>query len=174
MDSFKPFDCPFDKVFPSELLRDDLYFMKLAYNQAIRAWKLGEVPIGAVVEHKGEVIGQGHNLVEGLKDPTAHAEMIAVTQASSRIGDWRMNEATIYVTKEPCPMCSGMMIMARFGRVVYAFSDPKMGGMGGAYNVNDLEKSNHRTEVVSGIYKKECRELVQAFFKIKRALKENS
>ena len=121
MDSFKPFDCPFDKVFPSELLRDDLYFMKLAYNQAIRAWKLGELPIGAVVDHKGEVIGQGHNLVEGLKDPTAHAEMIAVTQASSRIGDWRMNEATIYVTKEPCPMCSGMMIMARFGRVFYAF-----------------------------------------------------
>jgi tRNA(adenine34) deaminase len=168
MDDF-PIDCPFQKVFPSELNRDDLYFMKLAYNQAINSWKMGEVPIGAIIELAGEVIGVGHNRVESLKDPTAHAEMIAVTQAANHLGDWRMNEATLYVTKEPCPMCSGMSIMARFGRVVYAFSDPKMGGLGGAYNVNELERSNHKTEIVSGVYEKECRELVQAFFQMKRA-----
>lgn len=162
------FDCPFDKVYPSELNRDDLYFMKLAFNQAISAWKAGEVPIGAIVEYSGEVIGSGYNRVESLKDPTAHAEMIAVTQAANHIGDWRMNEATLYVTKEPCPMCAGMSVMARFGRVVYAFDDPKMGGMGGAFNVNDIERSNHRTTIVRGIYEKECRQLVQAFFQLKR------
>ena len=166
-------ECPFEKVFPSELCRDDLYFMKLAFNLAIKAWKEGEVPIGAVVELGGEVIGSGYNKVEGLKDPTAHAEMIAVTQAANHIGDWRMNEATLYVTKEPCPMCSGMSIMARFGRVVYAFADPKMGGLGGAYNVSDIEKSNHKTEITSGVYEKECRQLVQAFFQIKRNCPRN-
>ena len=99
--------CPFQKRFPSQLVRDDAFYMSLAYNQAIDAWREDEVPIGAVIVSAGEVIGSAHNRVEGSQDPTAHAEMLAITQAASRLGDWRLEGATVYVTKEPCPMCSG-------------------------------------------------------------------
>src|SRR5208283_2343751 len=119
---------PFDKRHPSELLRDDRYYMSLAYNQAVDAWRLDEVPIGAVVELGGEVVGAAHNSVESARDPTAHAEMIALTQAAAKAGDWRLDGATVYVTKEPCPMCSGALLLSRVRRVCYAVSDPKMGG----------------------------------------------
>src|ERR1700749_983773 len=99
----KPLVCPFDKRFPSQLIRDDLFFMNLAYNQAIDAWRQDEVPIGCVIELDGEVIASAHNTVESAHDPTAHAEMIAITQAASRMGNWRLDGATLYVTKEPCP-----------------------------------------------------------------------
>ena len=161
--------CPFEKRFPSQLVKDDSFFMTLAYNQAIDAWRNDEVPIGAVIELDGEIIGSAHNTVEGANDPTAHAEMLALTQAAAKLGDWRIAGATVYVTKEPCPMCSGAMLMSRVKRVCYAVPDPKMGCLGGATNLNDLPRVNHHLELTSGgVLEDECRELLQAFFKLKR------
>jgi tRNA(adenine34) deaminase len=168
-ESLNALSCPFEKRFPSQLVRDDVFFMNLAYNQAIDAWRLDEVPIGAVIELNGEVIGLAHNTVESAHDPTAHAEMLALTQAAAKIGDWRIAGATVYVTKEPCPMCSGAMLMSRVKRVCYAVPDPKMGCLGGATNLNDLPRVNHHVELqVGGVLENECRELLQAFFKAKR------
>ena len=151
-------------------MRDDAFFMSLAYNQAIDAWRQDEVPIGAVIVSGGEVIGAAHNRVEGSRDPTAHAEMLALTQAASRLGDWRIEGATVYVTKEPCPMCSGAMVMSRVKRVCFAVPDPKMGCLGGAANLNELPRSNHRLELTAGgVLEDECRGLIQAFFRLKRA-----
>ena len=124
--------------------------MSLAYNQAIDAWREEEIPIGAVIEIGGEVVAAAHNQVEGGNDPTAHAEMIALTQAASRLGDWRLEGATVFVTKEPCPMCSGALLMSRVKRVCYAVADPKMGCLGGAANLNDLPQVNHHLEITAG------------------------
>ncbi len=165
-----PFDCPFEKRFPSQLVRDDTFFMSLAYNQAIDAWRIDEVPIGCVIELGGEIIAAAHNTVEGAHDPTAHAEVLAITQAAARIGDWRLDGATLYVTKEPCPMCSGATLMSRLKRVCYAVPDPKMGCLGGATNLNDLPRVNHHLELTAGgVLEPECRDLIQAFFRQKRA-----
>lgn len=161
-------DCPFPKIFPSALVRDDRYFMTLAYNEAVEAWKEDEVPIGAVIVRDGEVIASAHNRTASANDPTAHAEMLAITQAAGTLNDWRLNECTLYVTKEPCPMCSGASVMARLGRVVFAWGDPKMGCLGGAFPVHELPKLNHRVQVVSGIMEDECRAILQAYFKMKR------
>ncbi len=162
--------CPFEKRFPSQLQKDDTFYMSLAYNQAIDAWRQDEVPVGAVVVASGEVIGAAHNRVEGSGDPTAHAEMLALTQAASRIGDWRLEGTVLYVTKEPCPMCSGAMVMSRVARVCYAVPDPKMGCLGGAANLNELPHANHRFEVTAGgVLEAECRELLQAFFRQRRS-----
>jgi tRNA(adenine34) deaminase len=159
-----------DKRFPSQLVRDDEFYMCLAYNQAIDAWRKDEVPIGAVIEIGGEIVAAAHNGVEGANDPTAHAEMIALTQAAAKIGNWRLEGATVYVTKEPCPMCSGALLMSRVARVCYAVPDPKMGCLGGALNLNDLPRINHHLEIsAGGILENECRELLQAFFRNKRA-----
>ena len=165
-------ECPFTKEYPSELMRDDLYFMKLAYNQAIDAWNADEVPIGAVVEMGGEVIGRAHNAVESTGDPTAHAEMLALSQAAIAVGDWRLNGSTLYVTKEPCPMCSGAGLMGRVSRVVYGVPDPKMGCLGGATDLNALEGLNHHFLVTSGVLEKECRDLLRAYFVLKREIGE--
>jgi tRNA(adenine34) deaminase len=165
-----PPPCPFEKKFPSQLVRDDGFFMSLAYNQAIDAWRQNEVPIGCVIELGGEAIAAAHNTVEGAHDPTAHAEMLALTQAAARLGNWRLAGATVYVTKEPCPMCSGAMLMSRVKRVCYAVPDPKMGCLGGATNLNDLPRVNHHLELTAGgVLETECRELLQAFFQAKRA-----
>ncbi len=167
--SATPLPCPFEKRFPSQLVRDDAFFMSLAYNQAIEAWRADEVPIGAVIELGGEVIASAHNTVEGAKDPTAHAEMLALTQAAAKIGDWRLAGTTLYVTKEPCPMCSGAMLMSRVKRVCFAVPDPKMGCLGGATNVKDLPQMNHHLELTAGgVLEDECRELLQSFFRLKR------
>jgi tRNA(adenine34) deaminase len=161
--------CPFDKRFPSQLIRDDVFFMSLAYNQAIDAWRADEVPIGAIIELGGEIIGAAHNRVEGARDPTAHAEMLAVTQAAAKLGDWRLEGATLYVTKEPCPMCSGAMLISRLKRVCYAVPDPKMGCLGGATDLNALPRVNHHVELTrGGVLEEECRELLQTFFRLKR------
>ena len=161
--------CPFDKRFPSQLARDDAFFMTLARNLAIDAWRAGEVPVGCVIELDGEVIASARNSVEATRDPTAHAEMLAITQAAARIGDWRLENATLHVTKEPCPMCAGATLMSRVKRVCYAVPDPKMGCLGGAANVNDLSRANHRVEVTAGgALEAECREILQAFFKARR------
>lgn len=163
-----PLPCPFDKVFPSQLKKDELFFMQLAYNQAIDAWKEDEVPIGAIIEFKGEVIAADHNRTVQTKDPTAHAEMLVITEAAKAIGDWRLNEARLFVTKEPCPMCSGASIMARLGHVFYATKDPKMGCLGGAFSLQGLPKLNHMLTATGGVYEAECTALLQAFFKGKR------
>ncbi len=160
--------CPFDKVHPSQLVRDDAFYMALAYNQAIDAWRQDEVPIGAVIEFGGEIIASAHNQRDSTRDPTAHAEILAMGQAARAIGDWRLNGATLYVTKEPCPMCSGATLMARLKRVVYAVSDPKMGCLGGAVDLNTLPKSNHHLEVTRGVMEEACLELIRAYFRLKR------
>jgi tRNA(adenine34) deaminase len=170
-----PPECPFDKRFPSQLIRDDLFYMSLAYNAAIDAWREDEVPIGAVIEIGGEVVATAHNTVERSKDPTAHAEMLAISQAAAHLGDWRLEEATIYVTKEPCPMCSGAVLMSRVKRVCYAVGDPKMGCLGGATNLNELSRVNHHVELTSGgVLEEECRDLLQAFFRLKRLSEDTS
>ena len=162
-------ECPFEKRFPSQLVRDDAFFMSLAYNQAIDAWRRGEVPIGAVIERDGEIVALAHNTVEAAHDPTAHAEVLAITQAANAIGDWRLDGCTLYVTKEPCPMCSGATLMSRLKRVCYAVRDPKMGCLGGATDLNALPRVNHHLEISAGeIMEPECRELLQAFFRLKR------
>ncbi len=163
-----PLSCPFDKLHPSQLVRDDKFFMSLAFNLAVDAWRIDEVPIGAIIERGGEIIAAAHNEVERANDPTAHAEILAITQAAKKIGDWRLNDCTLYVTKEPCPMCSGATIMSRLGRVVFAWGDPKMGCLGGATPLHALPKLNHRVNVTSGILEEPCREILQAYFNLKR------
>ena len=142
--------------------------MQHAYNQAIDAWSAGEVPVGAVIVHEEEIIATAHNQPRNHNDPTAHAEMIAITMAAKHIGDWRLNECKLYVTKEPCPMCSGATIMSRIGEVHYSFKDPKMGGLGGAVSLHDLKLSNHKPNVIEGTLREECKSLVQAFFQAQR------
>jgi tRNA(adenine34) deaminase len=162
--------CPFEKRFPSQLVRDDAFFMSLAFNQAVEGWREDEVPVGAVVVLDGEVAGAAHNRVEGARDPTAHAEMLALTQAAGRRGDWRLDGAVVYVTKEPCPMCSGALLLARVARVCYAVPDPKLGGLGGAAEIHRLAGANHRIAVAAGgPLEAECRELLQEFFRRRRA-----
>ncbi len=164
-----PPPCPFPKLHPSQLVRDDGFFMSLAYNQAIDAWRAGEVPIGAVIAVDGEIVAAAHNVVESNRDPTAHAEMLALTQAAAARGDWRLDGATVFVTKEPCPMCSGALLMSRVRRVCYAVPDPKMGCLGGATDLNQLPRMNHRLELTAGgVLEPECRTLLQAFFRGRR------
>lgn len=160
--------CPFEKVYPSQLVRDDEFYMWQAYNLAIDAWRLDEVPIGAVIELGGEIIAAAHNQRDGTGDPTAHAEILALGQAAKAVGDWRLIGATLYVTKEPCPMCSGATLMARLKRVVYAVPDPKMGCLGGATDLNGLPQSNHHLEIACGVLQEPCLELLRAYFKLKR------
>ncbi len=167
-------ECPFEPMRPSYLNRDDEFFMKLAYNQALKAWKQGEVPVGAIIEYNGEIIAQAHNMVESTKDPTAHAEILAITQAASKIGDWRLNGATLYVTKEPCPMCSGACIMGRISRVVYAFKDNAMGFLGGAMSFHQLKTLNHSLKADCGVLERECIEMFKAYFSLKRLLNKHS
>ncbi len=160
--------CPFPKRFPSQLRRDDAFYMWLAYNEAIDAWRADEVPVGAVAVWEGEVIGSAHNSVIASGDPTAHAEILAITQAARHREDWRLNEVTLYVTKEPCPMCSGAVLMARLGRVVFGVGDPRMGFLGGAVDIRQMGQVNHFPEVTSGVLAEECHQLLQAFFREKR------
>jgi len=169
LDSNRPsLPCPFEKVFPSQLLRDDAFYMWQAYNLAIDAWRQDEVPIGAVIELGGEIIASAHNQRDSTRDPTAHAEILALGQAAKAVGDWRLNGATLYVTKEPCPMCSGATLMSRLKRVVYAVPDPKMGCLGGATDLNDLPQANHHLEITRGVLQEPCLELLRTYFKLKR------
>jgi tRNA(adenine34) deaminase len=160
--------CPFEKLHPSLLSMDETYFMSLAYNQAIDAWNLGEVPVGAVIEYGGEIVAKAHNCVESTGDPTAHAEILALTSACRAIGDWRMTGATLYVTKEPCPMCSGAMVMSRMTKVVYAVRDPKMGCLGGAADLSAMPHSFHKVIVQGGLMENECAQMLKAFFRLRR------
>jgi tRNA(adenine34) deaminase len=150
-------------------LQSDHYFMGEALRQAARAYQAEEVPVGAVVVRAGRIIGRAYNQVELLKDATAHAEMLAITQAEGSLGDWRLNECTLYVTKEPCPMCAGAIVHVRLARVVFGASDPKAGAAGGVLNLLQFPSFNHRSEITSGVREDECRSLLQGFFAEQRA-----
>jgi tRNA(adenine34) deaminase len=160
--------CPFPKIFPSQLEKENLFFMQLAYNEAINAWNADEVPVGAIIARGDEVIASSFNQTRRQGDPSAHAEMIAITMAAKSVGDWRLNDCRLYVTKEPCPMCSGATIMARLGEVHFAVDDPKMGGLGGAASLHSLPFSNHKPKVYRQTMELECKEMLQAFFQLQR------
>jgi tRNA(adenine34) deaminase len=145
-------------------LTGDNYFMGEALRQARKAYDLEEVPIGAVITHNGHVIARAHNQVERLKDATAHAEMLAITQAESVVGDWRLHDCELFVTKEPCPMCAGAMVQARLSRVIFGCADPRSGGAGGVMNILQHPSFNHRCMITSGVRVEECRSLLQQFF----------
>jgi tRNA(adenine34) deaminase len=150
-------------------LESDHYFMGEALRQARRAYRAGEVPVGAVVAREGRIIARAFNQVELLKDATAHAEMLAITQAEESVGDWRLNDCTLYATKEPCPMCAGALVHARLGRVVFGAADPKAGAAGSALNLLQFPTLNHRCAITAGVREPECRELLQRFFAEQRA-----
>jgi len=147
----------------------DEYFMHLALEQAVRAVELDEVPIGAVVVVEGEVVASAHNRREVDRDPTAHAEFIALHQASQALERWRLTGATVYVTLEPCPMCAGLMHQARIDRCVYGAADPKAGALGTLYSLHSDSRLNHQFEVTSGILADESAALLKEFFAKKRA-----
>lgn len=150
-------------------LQSDAYFMGQALRQALRAYDDGEVPVGAVVALGGRVIARAFNQVERLKDATAHAEMLAITQAESVVGDWRLNDCTLYVTKEPCPMCAGAAVHARLGRVVFGCGDARGGAAGGLLNLLQHPSLNHRCDVTAGVRSEECGEMLRQFFRERRA-----
>jgi len=150
-------------------LHSDHYFMGEALRQAARAFAAAETPVGAVVVLQGRIIARAFNQVETLKDATAHAEMLAITQAEEAVGDWRLAGATLYVTKEPCPMCAGAMIHVRLQRVVFGAADPKAGAAGSALNLLQFPGLNHRCQITSAVRQAECRELLRAFFAQRRA-----
>jgi tRNA(adenine34) deaminase len=145
-------------------LQSDHYFMGEALRQASRAYEAEESPIGAVIVREGRIIARAYNQVELLKDATAHAEMLALTQAEQALGDWRLTECTLYVTKEPCPMCAGAIIHTRVARVVFGASDPKAGAAGSAVNLLQFPTFNHRCDITPGVRGPECRALLQSFF----------
>jgi tRNA(adenine34) deaminase len=149
-------------------LHSDDYFMGEALRQAARADAAGEVPVGAVIVREGRIIARAFNQVEQLKDATAHAEMLALTQAEEIVGDWRLTECTLYVTKEPCPMCAGAIVHTRVARVVFGAGDPKAGAAGGAVNLLQFPTLNHRCEITGGVREADCRRLLQNFFAAQR------
>jgi tRNA(adenine34) deaminase len=153
-------------------LQSDHYFMGEALRQATRAYEAGEVPVGAVIVREGRIIARAFNQVEILKDATAHAEMLALTQAEEAVGDWRLTDCTLYVTKEPCPMCAGAMVHTRLARVVFGAGDPKGGAAGSALNLLQFPTLNHQCEITSGVRESECRALLQTFFTAQRSKNE--
>jgi tRNA(adenine34) deaminase len=150
-------------------LQSDHYFMGEALRQAARAYEAEEVPVGAVIVREGRIIARAFNQVELLKDATAHAEMLALTQAEGAVGDWRLTDCTLYVTKEPCPMCAGAIVHTRLARVVFGAPDPKGGAAGGAMNLLQFPTLNHRCAITAGVREAECRDLLKSFFVEQRA-----
>ena len=142
--------------------------MRQALRQAQRAAEADEVPVGAVIYNSGELAGQAWNQTRTLKDPTAHAEMIAITQAASAAGDWRLVDSILYVTKEPCPMCAGAIVLARIPLVVWGMSDPQRGGAVSRFQILQTAELNHRSEVLAGVLEDECTALIREFFKKRR------
>ncbi|NPV29372.1 MAG: nucleoside deaminase [Firmicutes bacterium] len=142
--------------------------MKEALREARRAAAKGEVPVGAVVVKEGKIIGRGHNLRERLGDPTAHAELLALREAAQVAGGWRLNECTLYVTMEPCPMCAGAAIQARLKRLVYGARDPKGGAAGSCVDLLGQDCFNHRVEVAGGVCEEACARILREFFQFLR------
>ncbi|MHB8580484.1 MAG: nucleoside deaminase [Ignavibacteriaceae bacterium] len=139
-------------------------FMSAALQEAEFALEQNEVPVGAVIVHKDKIIGRGFNQSEMLKDPTAHAEMIAITAASNFLNDWRLSECDIFVTLEPCIMCTGALLAARINKIYFSSFDPKFGACGSLYNLAEEKKYNHKIEVFPGIYSSESEALLKRFF----------
>ncbi len=150
--------------------RDDSYFMRQALAEAAAAPEHEDVPVGAVVVREGRIIARGHNQRELLGDPTAHAEMIAITAAAEAVGSWRLDDCTLYVTLEPCPMCAGAIVQARMARLVYAAPDPKAGACGSLFTLTSDERLNHRVPTESGLLADEAADLLRSFFAAQRAM----
>ena len=148
--------------------------MRVAIDQAEIARQNGDVPVGAVIVHEGQLIAKAYNQRQQLNDPTAHAEIIALTQAAEAVCSWRLDRCTIYVTLEPCPMCAGALVLARIDRLVYGCDDPKTGACGSLYNIVQDERLNHHLEVKSGVLEDECRRQLQEFFAGRRQENKNN
>lgn len=160
-------------TFPFDLLGGDEGCMRQALRQAQKAYQQGEVPIGAIITYEGQIIARAWNQVETLKDATAHAEMLALSCAQEYLGGWRLTGCTLYVTKEPCPMCAGAIVHCRPDRVVFGLSDPKAGAAGGWINLLESNPPlNHACKVQRGVLEEECKMLLQRFFQEARALKK--
>lgn len=149
-------------------LSSDDYFMGEALRQARVAFDAEEVPVGAVIVWQNKIIARAFNQVELLKDATAHAEILAITQAARAVGDWRLDGATLFVTKEPCPMCAGAIVLSRVQRLVYGVADPKSGGAGSIFDITGQGGLNHKVTVVTGVKETESRQLLQDFFRVRR------
>ncbi|HEX4706628.1 MAG TPA: tRNA adenosine(34) deaminase TadA [Candidatus Udaeobacter sp.] len=147
---------------------NDEYFMREALRQAQKAYAADEVPVGAVVVREGKIIARAHNQVELLKDATAHAEMLALTQAEAAVGDWRLSDCDLYVTKEPCAMCAGALVHTRIRRVVFGCTDPIAGAAGSVMNLLQMPTFNHQCDIASGVLQDECAPILQNFFRKRR------
>jgi tRNA(adenine34) deaminase len=151
----------------------DERYMRMAIDQAFIAEENGDVPIGCVIVYENQVIAKAYNQREQLHDPTAHAEIIALTQAAEFVGNWRLNGCTLYVTLEPCPMCAGALVLGRLDRLVYGTADPKTGAVESLYNIVQDERLNHRLAVTAGVLREDCQKQLQEFFQ-RRRLANNS
>ncbi|TKJ36224.1 MAG: tRNA-specific adenosine deaminase [Planctomycetes bacterium B3_Pla] len=149
--------------------KQDRRFMEAAIGAAEIAEENGDVPIGAVIVYENRIIARAYNQREQLADPTAHAEIVALTQAAAFLESWRLHGCTIYVTLEPCPMCAGALVLARLDRLVFGCDDPKSGACGSLYNIVEDERLNHRLQVTAGVLAEQCSEQLQSFFKQKRS-----
>jgi tRNA(adenine34) deaminase len=150
-----------------ELVSEE-YFMGEALRQARKAYAAEEVPVGAVIVREGTIIARAWNQVELLKDATAHAEMLAITQAEAEVGDWRLTDCDLYVTKEPCPMCAGAIVHARLRRVIFGCGDAKGGAAGGLINLLQMPGLNHRSEITPGVLADDCAAILKDFFSARR------
>jgi len=148
--------------------QDDTRFMRLALEEAELAFSEGEVPVGAVLVVKDEIITRTHNRRERLNDPSAHAEVMALREGAGTVGSWRLSEATLYVTKEPCIMCAGTMVNARLGRLVYGCRDSKGGAVESLYTILGDKRLNHQVEVAAGVLEEECAAILKMFFRDRR------
>jgi tRNA(adenine34) deaminase len=153
-----------DSLECSLLHQNDEHFMRMALREAENAYKQDEVPIGAVIVHENRIIGRGYNQTERLQDPTAHAEMIAITAAATHLASRRLLGCTIYVTLEPCSMCAGAIVLARIPRLIFAATDPKAGATGTLYNITQDQRLNHRCEVISGVLGEESSMMLKSYF----------
>lgn len=151
-------------------MTENEHFMQLALDEAELALREEEVPIGAVIVHDGRVIARAHNQREQLRDPTAHAEMIAITQASESRQSWRLEDCVLFVTLEPCPMCAGAILQARIPKVVYGATDPKAGAVDTLYRLLDDARLNHRVETIGGVLAEACGQILRRFFQSQRKL----
>jgi tRNA(adenine34) deaminase len=152
---------------------DHNFFMDLALREAQLAFEENEVPVGAIVVRENRIIGRGHNRTEALKDATAHAEIIALTSAAENHGDWRLDDAILYSTIEPCAMCAGAAVLSRIKTIVFGAPDPRFGACGSLFMIPTDERLNHRIEIIPGIMEKEAADLMQLFFRQVRQNKES-
>lgn len=158
-----------DKLYIDKMTKNvHNYFMAIALKEAEKAYRSGEVPVGTVLVHNGKIIAKAHNSPVAHNDPTAHAEIIALRKAGKVFKNYRLNGTTLYVTVEPCPMCAGAIVNARVGTVVYGTEEPKWGGDGSLVAILRNKKLNHKVSVIKGVMKKECKDILQKFFREKR------